>query len=276
VPLFYKQTANGGNMKTYSILVLSVVFIFVSINTTLLAQKTIQGDTKPMGSGSVSSWMIVDENDNPVSVGVTFDADALKGLQKPTDEGGMRLTTFPDVVIFETVLNVPDKDGKTAFNHIAIDWNPMGHPPDFYGNPHFDFHFYMNTPEDRAKITCVGDDTLRVYKVPAPEYIPTDYMTAPLTGEGGMGVHYFDPNSSEFHHGFTKTMIYGFYDGIMVFIEPMITKAFLETKPNTTETIKLPKAYPKSNVYYPTAYTVKYDEASKQYTVSLDGMTLRK
>jgi len=151
----------------------------------------------------------------------------------------------------------------------------MGHPPDFYGNPHFDFHFYMNTPEERAKITCKGDDTLRVYKAPAPEFIPQDYITAPLTGEGAMGWHWFDPNSSEFHHSFTKTMIYGFYDGKMVFIEPMITKAFLETKPNTNETIKLPKAYPMTGVYYPTAYTVKYDETNKQYTVSLDGMTLR-
>lgn len=258
------------------LLTLFLAVVFIAMNSTSYSQKLIQGETKPLGNGSISSWLMVDENNNPVSIGVTFDADALKGLQKPKDPGGMPLSTFPDFIIFETVLNVPDNNNKVPFTHIAVDWNPMGHPPDFYGNPHFDFHFYMNTPDERAKITCKGDDTLRVYKQLAPEYIPEGYVTAPLTGEGAMGWHWFDPTSGEFHmHDFTKTMIYGFYDGKMTFIEPMITKAYLETKPNVTENIKVPQKYPISNVYYPTTYSVKFDEAKKQYTVALDGMTLR-
>jgi hypothetical protein len=46
------------------------------------------------------------------------------------------------------------------------------------------------------------------------------------------------------------------------------------TKPNVTEPIKLPSRYAKSG-YYPTRYSVSYDAAKKQYTVALEGMTLR-
>jgi hypothetical protein len=142
---------------------------------------------------------------------------------------------------------------------------------------HFDFHFNMNTPEERETITCLGDDTLRVYKTPSPELIPKDYMTAPMTGEGRMGCHWFDPNSSEFHGMFSKTLIYGFYDGKMNFIEPMITKDFLEAKPvtNITAEIKQPQVYPQAGKYYPTSYTVQYKPDTKEYVVSLDGLTLR-
>jgi hypothetical protein len=51
----------------------------------------------------------------------------------------------------------------------------------------------------------------------------------------------------------------------------MVTKAFLETKPNTKERIKLPKAYAK-NGYYPTAYSVRYDTTQREYEISLDNL----
>jgi hypothetical protein len=73
---------------------------------------------------------------------------------------------------------------------------------------------------------------------------------------------------------FTTTFIYGSYDGRLVFAEPMISKSFLETKTNVTELIKLPAKYAR-NAYYPTKYSVRYDPVTKEYTVALEGMTLR-
>jgi hypothetical protein len=58
------------------------------------------------------------------------------------------------------------------------------------------------------------------------------------------------------------------------FVEPMVTKAFLETKPNITIPLKQPAAFPKRG-YYPTSYSMKYDATRQEYTVSLDGLTLR-
>ncbi len=60
----------------------------------------------------------------------------------------------------------------------------------------------------------------------------------------------------------------------MVFVEPMVTRAFLETKPEITKELKLPECYPIS-VYYPTSYSISYNSTGKEYTVALEGLTLR-
>jgi hypothetical protein len=54
----------------------------------------------------------------------------------------------------------------------------------------------------------------------------------------------------------------------------MITRAFLETKVNVSEYIKLPAKYAKPG-YYPTRYSIKYDPVKKEYVVALEGMVLR-
>jgi len=87
-----------------------------------------------------------------------------------------------------------------------------------------------------------------------------------------MGAHWIDPMSPEFNNqSFTRTFIYGFYDGKMIFVEPMVTVAYFETKPNEQNNIRLPAKYPGIS-YYPTLYSIKYDAANKEYTVSLDGL----
>jgi hypothetical protein len=54
----------------------------------------------------------------------------------------------------------------------------------------------------------------------------------------------------------------------------MITRAFLEAKTNITEAIKQPAKYQQPG-YYPTKYSVRYDPIKKEYTVALEGLTLR-
>ncbi|MEW6601870.1 MAG: hypothetical protein AB1499_12935, partial [Nitrospirota bacterium] len=73
---------------------------------------------------------------------------------------------------------------------------------------------------------------------------------------------------------FTKTFIYGFYDGHMIFVEPMMTKAFLETKPNVADRVRLPKSYSK-HAFYPASYKVKYNAADREYEISLESLMFR-
>jgi hypothetical protein len=164
------------------------------------------------------------------------------------------------------------------FDHISLDWNPVGHePPGIYDLPHFDFHFYMISHTERESITPT--DTQFVTKgttLPAAEYIPQGYILPPgSTPVPEMGSHLLDPTSPELNgQVFTKTFIYGMYDARIIFVEPMITRAYILSKPNATEALKLPAKYQKSG-YYPTSYSVKYDEQAKQYRIGLGGMTLR-
>jgi hypothetical protein len=60
----------------------------------------------------------------------------------------------------------------------------------------------------------------------------------------------------------------------MIHFEPMLTRDWLQTKPDHSEAIAVPAAYTKT-AYYPTRYSVRYDAARKEYTIALDGMVWR-
>jgi hypothetical protein len=198
---------------------------------------------------------------------VTFTEAALSGLAT---------SLTPGIIWTEFVLPLPPQAAATGFDHIGLNWNPKGHDPEgIYKVPHFDFHFYLISPAERDRITTRGDDLERVRKPLPPEFVPEGYVFAPASEEPGMGLHWVKPSSHEFHgKAFTHTFIYGSYDGRMIFLEPMMTRTFLETRPTMTVPIKLPLKYQKPG-YYPTRYSVKYSPESREYTVSLDGLTRR-
>lgn len=253
-----KET-KGIKMALYLMLLATVALVVAGCVEKESKSGTFNGETTSLGNGMVRSWVTLDDDGNALAIGVTFTEMALSGL--PIEN-----STEYDLALPASAM---------PFNHIGLDWNPKGHiPPGIYDKPHFDFHFYMISPEERNSITATGDDMVKLSKNVSPEYIPESYVPTP-GGEPRMGAHWIDPTSPEFNNqSFTKTFIYGFYDGKMVFVEPMVTKAFIETKPNTTDLIKVPAKYPEKG-YYPTRYRVAYDANAKEYTVSIEGMTLR-
>lgn len=222
--------------------------------------KTSIGESKKLGDGVVRSFVRTVEG-RPVAVGVTFTEAALNNLPTTGDRG---LGCCQN----ETLLHLPQALEVPPFTHIAVNWNPNGHvPPGIYDKPHFDFHFYMMDDAERQKIAA---DDANFAKPPPAECVPAGHIATP--GVMKMGVHWIDPASPEFHGvPFTKTFMYGAYNGRVNFVEPMITKAQFETKQDSTDTIAQPKVYPLG--YFPTAYSVKYDAAAKEYTVVLEGLT---
>jgi hypothetical protein len=234
-------------------------------STIVSKEKIVVGETKPHGNGQVRTWVSLDASGNPTAIGLTFDEKALSGLpaEPPPGEEGTELS-----------LNFPAQAG--AFKHVMLNWNPHGHPPaKVYDVGHFDFHFYTITEAERMGITAKGDDLARAKKEPAMEYVPEGYIHIPDSEIPRMGSHWVNPLSKELQgSAFTTTFLYGSYNGNMIFAEPMIAKSFLETKTNVTERIKLPAKYAR-NAYYPTRYSVSYNPIKKEYTVALEGMTLR-
>lgn len=220
-----------------------------------------EGAKVNVGNGSAYAWLLEDGQGNPLAVGISITDAALTGLPA----GDM-----------EYVLPLPRQAQSTAFRHVVLNWNPHGHiPPGIYDTPHFDYHFYIITPEQRALITGTGDDQARALRMPAPAAIPTGYIGPDGTVEPRMGWHWIDPASPEFHgQPFTETFIYGFYDGQMAFIEPMVTTAFLASRPFVSRAIALPAVYPTSG-YYPTGYAISYDAQRNESVVSLWGLTRR-
>jgi hypothetical protein len=232
------------------------------------ASVTRYGPAVAMGKGTARSWINLDEQGAPRAIGVALDEAALREL--PNTSPGKGCCEGP-----EFVLELPG-NAPAPFNHIVINWNPKGHEPaGIYDKPHFDFHFYMMTPDARKQITLKGDDAQRAVRTLPTDEMPDGYVMIPPTAMPQMGVHLVNPNGPEFKgKPFRRTLIYGAYDGKLTFVEPMITKAYLESKPNSSELIALPRKFPGSG-HYPTAYTVKWDPSNRQYLIALEGLTNR-
>ena len=91
----------------------------------------------------------------------------------------------------------------------------------------------------------------------------------------GHGTHWTDPTSPEFNgQPFTATLVYGFYEGRVIHLEPMVTSDFLATQPDFTAAIKLPASFSEPGLY-PGSYRVRFDSAAAEYVISLEGLTVR-
>jgi hypothetical protein len=228
---------------------------------------TYTGEAYRIGNGIAYSWVTLDAKGKPSSIGVTLTETAMEGLPEK-GPNGLPFHGFN--------LSLPKEADKTAFDHIGVDWNPKGHDPSkVYDIPHFDIHFYTIPVEARMKITAQGADIAKTAKTVPAAFAPQGYIYAKGTEVPMMGGHWVDPKAPELNgERFTKTFLYGSYNGDMIFYEPMLTREWLQTKPTLNEDIKVAASYKKSG-YYPTRYTVRYDEARKEYTVALEGLVWR-
>jgi Hypothetical protein TTHB210 len=226
---------------------------------------TYKGAPMHVGKGTARIVVHTDKSGKPSSIAVMMTPSAMKGLptelNKKNTEGS-----------WEYPLSMPKDGPKTGYTHVVIDWNPHGHPPPhIYTVPHFDFHFYAISSAAVEKISFKGPTDPAV-KVSNAALVAPDYKVIPDTAVNKMGVHAIDTTAPEFHgKPFTATFIYGYDNGQMIFVEPMVTLAYLATKPDLTLPVKAPAQYSHPG-YYPTSYSVRYDKRSKAFVVGLDGL----
>ncbi len=249
---------------------------------------TIVGEEKSIGNGSVRTWVKVEQKRNkPVSLGVSLTESALTGLPADVDEPQkdsvkLQLMDGSPHHTFEYELMFPKEVAETAFSHMGFNWNAFGHGPEkVFDRPHFDVHFYMAAPEYRHHIDFdvkKDGDSLKVKTSniePPREFLPINYQLAPNTAEPRMGSHYADVTSSQLTPGeFENIFLFGVHNGSILFWEPMLTLDYLKSKPNFSQKLSLPAAYPVSG-YYPTAYSVVYNQKRKEIDISLDKLTFR-
>lgn len=89
----------------------------------------------------------------------------------------------------------------------------------------------------------------------------------------GCGVH-------QLWKPFTTTFIYGSWKGKFTFLEPMITVAYLRTKPDTLISIPTPITAGGAGAFgeagwYPSAYRIVYDAQAKEYHIGLTSLAWR-
>jgi hypothetical protein len=250
--------------------IFSITLLSLSCNKSLedyfnpdgLSDHVYWGPIVKMGDGSVRSFFRVSPAGVPLRIGIQFTDAALNGLsQDPMDfEHNM------------FVLSIPQKaKDLTAFEHLIVDWNPQGHPPlDVYGKPHFDFHFYKISNKQRMMIPPYSSESAAAFdKLPPDGYVPESFMPTP-EGVPGMGKHWLDKNAPELNGGtFTKTFIYGTYNGAVNFVEPMVTHEYLSSGTESSTAFDQPDYFAPDKTYYPTKYEITRDAQRHLHAVAL-------
>ncbi|WP_149359200.1 DUF5602 domain-containing protein [Lolliginicoccus suaedae] len=231
-----------------------------------------RGPAVTVGEGEAAAFVTVDAEGNPSEVGIRLTEDALDGLP---DE--------PDAPPTVWTLELPESADSTMFDHVSLDWASSGHePPGLFDKPHFDMHFYMIDETDVAAIVPTDPDFgAKAANLPDEPYMPAGYVVPPeppveMQGVPNMGVHWLDGGEGLVpgEYVFESTLIMGSWNGEFTFVEPMITRDWLRGKPSLEKDIPQPGVFSRDG-YFPTTYTVGFDEDTSEYVITLGGLEER-
>ncbi|MGN7722066.1 DUF5602 domain-containing protein [Chitinophaga sp. 22620] len=222
-------------------------------------QGIFYGNTVNVGNGKARSFISHTDEHSRMELGIIMSAAALQGLSANEQE-------------FE--LDLPkEAAGLTPFDHIALGWMSHGHPDPVYHHPHFDIHFYMIS---KAEQETISPDKPEMGLLPDPVFLPEQYINPDVTGVPKMGRHWVDATGPEFKPGgkFTTAFLMGTYNRKVVFWEPMITREYLATKPDTVMAIPQPKSFQQQG-HYPTRYEIRFNQQKQEYRILLSGFEHR-
>jgi hypothetical protein len=221
----------------------------------------------------------------PYEIGIEMTPGALTGL--PDDTPGVE---GPTIVL---PLHIKAKQ-LTPFKHIGLNWQNHGHgggPTNTeFNSPHFDFHFYTISNEERLAIpdwcSCPADAAFNIYPpttttttnppitITTGGYMPLGYVTPPGQGAvyGQMGKHWLPIPFN--YLPFTKVMVYGTYNGKIVFVEPMVTLEYLSSNPDFSAAYSQPELFEKAG-NYPTKYNIYRDAKTGNTKITLSNFVSR-
>ncbi len=247
-----------------------------------------------VGNGTVSTYTELERGGAPAAIGVVWSSGALEGLPSDSDEhrcfgrgkdGAIGADTKCQHT-HEFVIPLPDAVAQRTdipFKWVLLNWNPVGHiPPGIYDVPHFDVHFEMGAIADAFAIEpgpcgpeSVRCDQFQTARKPLPpNYMAADYVDVEAVVPV-MGNHLIDTTGPEFQkQPFTRSWIYGVYDGKVIFYEAMVTRAYMLSKPDGCLPIKAPKAVAVSGLY-PAEYCVRHNATTGEYSVSMEKFSRR-
>jgi hypothetical protein len=246
-------------MKQFFLIAFTSILIF-SCKKDDNKQEGLVGTKVDFHEGKTWGSVKLTNDGAPEQLILTLDSNVLKSVPGPGQ---------PNHHEDEVLIPLPSKALETTpFKFIMLNWNPSGHEPaGIYDLPHFDMHFYMNSPTEVASFV----DASKLETNPGPDYLPAMHMGGAAVP--GMGKHWIDLNSPELQgNTFMQTFIYGSYDGKVVFYEPMITLDFLKITNSFQRPLPQPAKFSKPG-YYPTVLQVT--KQNGQVNIILSGFVSR-
>lgn len=264
------------------------------------AARTLEGREVQVGNGTARMYVELASTGAPIAVGIALTEKALTGLATHMNTTSRCFDKNGDGAIahgeclgdYQATLAMPGGASEISSNFglpirwATVNWNPEGHlppAPHVWSAAHFDFHFFLADPAliegirtgPCAEFIHCEDSARATMPLPA-HHAPEGYIDvgAAVPSMGNHLVDSRDPELADPSLGFSHTFIYGTYDAKVIFLEPMVSLAFLSSRPQECRPVRAPKAYATTG-YYPTLYCVRYDAASTTYRVSLEGLVYR-
>ena len=184
-------------------------------------------------------------------------------------------------------------DAARPFAYVEVDWNTEGEPRGPNGSfvsPHFDFHFYLLPRDAIEQLACVSsngktcDALLTHYAqmrpflyLPDSALVPDEYRPDVDSSIPAMGLHLLDVTidytvETVNHY---PTLIYGTFDGEIVFAEASVTLYTLQdavAAPDhrITFPFRQPAAFERE-IDWPTEFVIEYLPASGGFRVGFAG-----
>jgi hypothetical protein len=257
----------------------------------------LHGPEVEVGGGTARLFVELGPDGEPQVLGIKLTEPALGGLARRMNttsrcwdrNGDGTLAHGECLGDYEAVLALPPaaQGLELPIRWATVNWNPEGHlapAPPVWSAPHFDFHFFLadsslirgiRTGPCAEFIHC--DDFARAQRPLPPEQLPEGYIDvgAAVAGMGNHLVDSRDPELADPSLGFSRTFIYGTYDGRLIFLEPMVSHAYLASRPQACTPLRTPPAVATPG-WYPTRYCVRHDAAEGTHRVSLEGLVYRK
>lgn len=241
---------------------------------------TYFGRTVAINPGTARTYVTIKDG-TPTELGVELTEGALKGLPTTGEHDGHN--NMQHMMEDAWDLPLPPQAGATAYKSVYFGWMPMGHGAP-YNRPHFDFHFYVVPTADRLAIDQTDPEwEQKSASLPSQEFWPARYVPlnllvnvpASAVTVPKMGLHWLDVAAPELNGGeFRYTLFYGSWNGRIIFDEPMITKAVLESRETVDVTLP-PAARYASEGLRAGGYRVYYDQATDRHRVALTQLVQR-
>ncbi len=214
--------------------------------------RTLLGPEVRVGNGTARMFVDLGTGGEPHTIGISLTENALNGLathmnttSRCFDKNGDGVVGHGECLVdYEATLALPQGAAalQLPFRWSTVNWNPEGHAP----------------------------------PAPPERHAPAGYIDvgASVAAMGNHLIDAKDPELADPSLGFSHTFIYGTYDGKVIFLEPMVSRAFLAARPDDCRPIRTAAAYSTTG-YYPTSYCVRYDLASATYRITLEGLQLQ-
>lgn len=254
---------------------------------------TLHGPEVPVGGGTARLFIERGPDGEPQALGIALTETALAGLatrmnttSRCFDKNGDGTVAHGECLgDYQATLAMPAgaSDLRLPFRWATVNWNPEGHlppAPAVWSAAHFDFHFFLAEPALINGIRtgpCAEfihcEDSARATKPLPARHAPEDYIDvgAAVAAMGNHLVDARDPELADPARGFSHTFIYGTYDGKLIFLEPMVSHAFLSRRPRDCRPVRPPEAYATAG-YYPTSYCVRHDGTTGTYRITLEDL----